>query len=216
MNCTVVGDQLVMTPTFMGSEPCRVLTARWPAPCCSRRGTKRTRPDPLPRPAQAEAAILRPSIHPDDLPPELQHPFDGRMQAGAFRDNARARLRGGAGPDLTTPSAGCSALVGRLRRLDPDPHAEVGWPRSTGHSTRHGSPGWAPPGDDGPFYYRVQSPVVLIEFDHHPGVVFDNLVPSRNHVHTLMRTPNGDDYGIDLLRQHYDRYDHSHGDHTVR
>ena len=33
-------------------------------------------------------------------------------------------------------------------------------------------------GADGPFYYRVHSPVVLIEFDHHPGVVFDNLVPS--------------------------------------
>ena len=32
--------------------------------------------------------------------------------------------------------------------------------------------------DEGPFYYRVQSPVVLIEFDHHPGVVFDNLVPA--------------------------------------
>ena len=69
---------------------------------------------------------------------------------------------------------------------------------------------------DEPFYYRVQSPVVLIEFDHHPGVVFDNVVPSRNHVHTLMRTPNGNDYGIDLLRQHYDRYDHSRGGHTVR
>ena len=71
-------------------------------------------------------------------------------------------------------------------------------------------------GDDGPFYYRVQNPVVLIEFDHHPGVVFDNLVPSRNHIHTLVRTPNGGDYGADLLRQHYDRYDHSHGDHRHR
>ena len=33
--------------------------------------------------------------------------------------------------------------------------------------------------DDGPFYYRVQSPVVLIEFDHHPGIVFDNPVPAE-------------------------------------
>ena len=63
--------------------------------------------------------------------------------------------------------------------------------------------------DDGPFYYRVHSPVVLIEFDHHPGVAFDNVVPSRNHIHTLVRTPNGGDYGIDLLRQHHERFDHS-------
>jgi hypothetical protein len=38
--------------------------------------------------------------------------------------------------------------------------------------------------DDSPFYYRVHSPVILIEFDHHPGVAFDNEVPSRHHVHT--------------------------------
>ena len=67
--------------------------------------------------------------------------------------------------------------------------------------------------DDGPFYYRVQSPVVLIEFDHHPGIVFDNPVPSRNHIHSILRAPNGGDYGVDLLSQHYERYDHAHGDH---
>jgi hypothetical protein len=70
--------------------------------------------------------------------------------------------------------------------------------------------------DDGPFYYRVQSPVVLIEFDHHPGVAFDNVVPSRNHIHSVIRTPNGGDYGLDLLRQHHQRFDHSTGIHLPR
>jgi hypothetical protein len=27
-------------------------------------------------------------------------------------------------------------------------------------------------------------------------------------VHTVVRTPNGNDYGIDLLRQHYQRSEH--------
>ena len=81
---------------------------------------------------------------------------------------------------------------------------------------RPGSPGWERPSDDGPFYYRVHSPVVMIEFDHHPGVVFDNPVPSRNHIHMIVRTPNGGDYGVDLLRQHHERYDHSHGTHEPR
>jgi hypothetical protein len=58
--------------------------------------------------------------------------------------------------------------------------------------------------------------VVLIEFDHHPGVVFDNADPSPNHIHTIVRTPNGGDYGLDLLRQHYQRFDHSGGTHTAR
>jgi len=27
--------------------------------------------------------------------------------------------------------------------------------------------------------------------------------PTRQHIHTVVRTPNGNDYGKDLLRQHY-------------
>jgi hypothetical protein len=57
--------------------------------------------------------------------------------------------------------------------------------------------------DDAVFYYRVHSPVVLIEFDHQRGVALEADVPTRNHIHTIVRTPNGNDYGKDLLRQHY-------------
>ena len=61
-----------------------------------------------------------------------------------------------------------------------------------------------------PFYYRIHSPVILIEFDHQRGIALDNDEPSHNHIHTLVRTPNGNDYGRDLLRQHYEQFDHSH------
>jgi hypothetical protein len=30
-------------------------------------------------------------------------------------------------------------------------------------------------------------------------------MPTTEHVHTVVRTPNGNDYGKDLLRQHYER-----------
>jgi hypothetical protein len=60
--------------------------------------------------------------------------------------------------------------------------------------------------DDAVFYYRVHSPVILIEFDHLRGIAFDNDEPSRLHVHTVVRTPNGNDYGKDLLRRHYERF----------
>ncbi|KAI0483335.1 hypothetical protein GGR56DRAFT_238636 [Xylariaceae sp. FL0804] len=56
-------------------------------------------------------------------------------------------------------------------------------------------------GDDDPFYYRVQSPVVLVEFDHHSGVFLTNEQPAKFHVHTLLRTPNGGDYGYALRSQ---------------
>jgi hypothetical protein len=63
--------------------------------------------------------------------------------------------------------------------------------------------------DDAIFYYRVHSPVILIEFDHLPGVALDFDVATRHHIHTTVRTPNGNDYGKDLLRQHYERHPHT-------
>jgi len=57
------------------------------------------------------------------------------------------------------------------------------------------------------FYYRIHSPVVLIEFDHQAAVGVPNSPegPIRNHIHTVVRTPNGNDYGKDLLRQHLEK-----------
>jgi hypothetical protein len=63
-----------------------------------------------------------------------------------------------------------------------------------------------------PFYYRIQSPVVLIEFDHQAPVALEGDKRTRDHIYTLVRTPNGNDCGADLLRQHYERYDHSRPD----
>jgi hypothetical protein len=64
------------------------------------------------------------------------------------------------------------------------------------------------------FYYRIHSPVILIEFDHQLPVALPGpRIPGRRHVHTVVRTPNGNDYGKDLLRQHYEahRGDPAHG-----
>ncbi|QGA12692.1 hypothetical protein EYB26_000336 [Talaromyces marneffei] len=49
-----------------------------------------------------------------------------------------------------------------------------------------------------PFYYRLQSPVILVEFDHHSGVFLTNEEPKKFHIHTLLRTPNAGDYGYAL------------------
>ncbi|KAI0505121.1 hypothetical protein F5B22DRAFT_538273 [Xylaria bambusicola] len=64
-------------------------------------------------------------------------------------------------------------------------------------------------GDNDPFYYRIQSPVIIVEFDHHSGVFLTNSEPAKFHIHTLLRTPNAGDYGwalrsqIDALHQDY-------------
>jgi hypothetical protein len=65
-----------------------------------------------------------------------------------------------------------------------------------------------------PFYYRIQSPVIMAEFDHHSGILLSNKEPMTFHIHTIVRTPNGNDYGSDLLRQHYANHDHAGGCHV--
>ena len=61
--------------------------------------------------------------------------------------------------------------------------------------------------DDSVFYYRIHSPVLLIEFDHQRRVApFRSEKPSRDHIHAVLRTPNGNDYGKDLLRQHIEQH----------
>ena len=141
------------------------------------------------------------------MPPARLSPWDHRLQAAAFGDNAvigyegiRADRLSGRQQQLLAglidvyvdrQEAGHAAL----RRAEilahlPDTHfLWLGDDRA----------------DDGVFYYRVHSPVLWVEFDHQPGIAFANDAPTRHHVHTVVRTPNGNDYGRDLLRQHYER-----------
>jgi hypothetical protein len=71
---------------------------------------------------------------------------------------------------------------------------------------------WIGNGDkDAVFYYRIHSPVILIEYDHQSPVATRKLygnLPHRQHVHVVVRTPNGNDYGKDILRQHYIQHPH--------
>ncbi len=49
-------------------------------------------------------------------------------------------------------------------------------------------------------YYRIQGPTFLMEFD--------NTQNNANHIHAVWRDFE-DDFGVDLLRQHYDRVPHA-------
>jgi hypothetical protein len=218
VNAVVFDGRLAMTPTFMGAEPRRVNLGPYAGVSLfdpeERGGLDLMRSLDT---AQRSRAIIYPSILTDDISPRLQNLFDGRMQAGAFHDNLVAPYQGIAGVDLTDAQR-------RLLLGVAEPY--VGW-RGEGHVgvamreiERHLDETWfswyGGYDDQAPFYYRVHSPVIMIEFDHHPGVVLDNEEPSRHHVHTVVRTPNGGDYGADLLRQHHERYDHTHGHHRAR
>jgi hypothetical protein len=64
---------------------------------------------------------------------------------------------------------------------------------------------WMGPTDAGSaIYYRIHGPGILIEFDHGTNVSAPKLGSDPNHVHSIMRIPDGD-FGDDLLRSHYEQ-----------
>ena len=218
LNVVVFDGRIVVTPSFMGAEPRRVRRGRLA-------GTSLFDPEEafgldLIRSFDADQrdrAILYPSIHPDHIPTRLQNLFDGRMQAGAFHDNLVAPYQGVAGGEMSDAQQRVLlTLTSSYAGWWADGHAEVEMREIEAHLDETWFSWYGGFDDEAPFYYRVHSPVVLIEFDHHPGVVFDNEVPSRNHVHTVVRTPNGGDYGADLLEEHHARFDHRDGRHRAR
>jgi len=208
INCFVLGDQVVLTPAFMGSEPVVATSGRYA-------GTRvfdaeqhggRALMHAL-TPAQQRQATLFPSILPADLPPKRLRGPDGRMQAAAFRDNIQLPYDGLPGAEMRSEARRrllelIGTYVGRLR---PD-HARITMDDVQRHIERTHLLWMGSANDDGLFYYRVHSPVILIEFDFEAGVVFDSDEPMHDHIHTVVRTPNGNDYGKDWLRQHRQQF----------
>ncbi len=218
VNTVVFDGRIVMTPTFMGAEPKRI--GLGPLAGLSLFEPEEQLGLDLIRslaPPQRDRAIIHRSLHPDEISPSLQNLFDGRMQAGAFHDNLVAPYQGVCGDDMSDAQRRVLlALMGTYVDWAGDGHADVKREEVVSHLDETWFSWYGGFDDTAPFYYRVHSPVILIEFDHHPGVVFDNEVPSRHHVHTVVRTPNGGDYGADLLRQHHEQFDHRDGHHHAR
>jgi hypothetical protein len=199
VNCAFVGDQMVLTPTFLGAEPVVAESGKYAGTTAFRReeAVGQELFDSLDGRRRARAVIA------DELPSDLF--------VGAFRDNYELNYQGLPLTGLTGRQYGLitelvQLYVGRAGHG----HATVRTEEVLAHKAEtyfawigDGRPG-------GVFYYRVHSPVILIEFEHQAGVMYANDVPTRRHIHTVVRTPNGNDYGVDLLRQHHERY-HRHG-----
>lgn len=191
INCFVLGDQMVVTPHFVGAEPVKAEFGIYAGTRCLQEEEEAgLSVMSVLTPPQRDAATLG-----DTLPRELftTAPWDNHVMAfagirhDALDSGQQARLL-----DLI------GLYVGRIR---PE-HAAVKLAEAKRHLDETWF-GWIGPCDDeSPFYYRVHSPVLLIEFVHQRGVAFDNEEPTRNHAHALIRTPNGNDYGRALLRQY--------------
>jgi hypothetical protein len=205
INCVVVGDQLVMTPMFMGSEPVTADSGQHAGIRVfgAEEGKGLVLMRALSAEQQAKATLGR------DLPVELF--------TAAFRDNFEMTYAGLRYDELARPQQEglldlLDVYVGRIR----PGHAQIRMDEVKRHLDQTWFSWMGGTDETSVFYYRIHSPVILVEFDHQRGIALDNDQPSRDHIHTVVRTPNGNDYGRDLLRQHYARFDHARGAHDAR
>jgi hypothetical protein len=205
LNCFILGAQMVCTPAFWGAEPSYADFGQFKGIRLfqdeERAGLKLMRGFTS---EQQKRAIVYHSMMGGDLPEGRRHFADNLHLGGAFQDNRIVPYEGLPCDALTTlQNRDLMDLVEKYLAVLPDgPRkaqiAEVERHLPETHFCWIG--GFS---ETSPFYYRVQSPVTFIEFDHHAGVFLTNSEPAKFHVHTIVRTPNGNDYGFDLLRQHY-------------
>jgi hypothetical protein len=199
VNYFVLGDQVVMSPCFWGTEPTSMQIGGESVTACQEEVAASLAFIQSLTPSQQQAAVISPTKDDED------------MQAGAFADNAVEAYAGIPAAELSDAQqeqllAVAQVFAGRakddvaavrmaeIRRHLDDTHAA--WIGSTGTND--------------PFYLRIHSPVVWIEVDCQAAGPLGGAYgktrsdgPTQMHIHSVARTPNGNDYGRDLLRQHY-------------
>jgi hypothetical protein len=203
INYFVLGDQVVMTPLFFGSEPVQATSGKYKGVSILQQeqndGLEMLRALPETQRQQAILAFSK---------------TGNNNLTEAFRDNVVLEYTG-----LRTNELPASERK-RFRDLIhlyvsnmDDGHARVKMDEVDKHidNTWFAWIGGAQP--DSVFYYRIHSPVILVEFDHQRPANLarfarDAHKPTQQHIHCVVRTPNGNDYGRDLLRQHYLAHPH--------
>ena len=203
VNYFVLSDQVVMTPFFAGSEPVTATSGKF-------KGTSILQEEQNNGLAMINALKGEPRKK-----AILQVSKTGNNNlTEAFKDNVVMDYAGVRASELSKQERKqLLDLIGLYVDNMDDGHARV----KMSEVRKHLDNTWfAWVGATDPtsvFYYRIHSPVILIEFDHQlPAnlrhLAKDPRAPNREHIHVVVRTPNGNDYGKDLLRQHYQQHKH--------
>jgi hypothetical protein len=204
INYFVLGDQVVMTPFFAGSEPVIATSGKF-------KGTSVLQAE------QNQGLAFARTLDADQRAKAVLSTEKTRNNnlTEAWKDNAVVAPAGVMAPDLSAQQRQqlLDLIALFIGNMD-DGHAKLRMSEIDKHigQTSFAWVGKTEPGSV--FYYRIQSPVLLIEFDHQTPanlrqLAKDPSAPNPEHIHVVVRTPNGNDYGKDLLRQHYAQHKHS-------
>ncbi|PKY04457.1 hypothetical protein P168DRAFT_269406 [Aspergillus campestris IBT 28561] len=200
LNVFLYRGQLVASPWFTGAEPNEIDSG-------PHAGTRILQVEEslglqlmqsLSPPLQEHARVYK-QVHDPAMPPGRWNRDDQRHLCGAYRDNRVVPYEGITVSTfseqqktllydileqylLYLPARARQMKIDHIRQYEAETH--FCWIGEFGNND--------------PFYYRIQSPVILAEFDHHSGVFLNNEEPKKFHIHTLLRTPNAGDYGSAL------------------
>ncbi|KAH7085788.1 hypothetical protein BKA63DRAFT_500494 [Paraphoma chrysanthemicola] len=209
MNCFVVGTQMVVSPIFMGAEPNIIDAGPY-------KGTQlfvdqeRLALNLMQTMDEAQIKDVRifKELSGSEYPEGRYHRADQRHLGGAFQDNRIIPYEGICVSSLQElQQEMVRQLIALFLKHLPARALECRMADIQEHwkSTYFCWIGGF--GEQDAFYFKVHSPVVMVEFDHHTGVFLNNKAPLPFHIHTLVRTPNGNDYGKALLAQRQNRLD---------
>ncbi|MEQ1829419.1 MAG: DUF3500 domain-containing protein [Pirellula sp.] len=199
INYFVLGDQVVMSPVFMGSEPVEAKQGKF-------KGTVVMQDE------QNKGLQLMTSLTAEQktMAIVMDKKTGNNNLTEAYKDNVVLDFAGITGSELNDAQRKLllhliEEYVGNMR----DAHAKVRMSEVERHLDKTYFAWIGGTTSESVYYYRVHSPVILIEFDHQRRVApFRTAEPTRDHIHTVVRTPNGNDYGKDILRQHYHAHPH--------
>ena len=202
LNFLVVGTQEVITPIFMGAEPNIIDEGpdKGTALFTRQEHAGIVLMQSLDADTRARVQIYA-QLKDPAMPEGRHHRADQRHLGGAFQDNRIVPYEGIRVATLSDPQ---QDLVLDIVRLSTDylpsgvQEARLNEIRAHWAETHFcWIGGWEA---TDAFYYKIHSPVIMLEFDHHTGVFLMNKEPLPFHIHTLVRTPNGNDYGKELVR----------------
>lgn len=203
LNCLVAGDRMVISPVFLGAEPDLIDEGPYAGTRVFDRRILLARElmESLTDGERAHAIVYEAMVDPR-MPEGRVHPGDERHLGGCFQDNRVIPFEGVRVDRLAERSRELLyEVIGDFLAYLPDGPARVRLAEVRGFESETWFSwigGWR---DSEPFYFRVQSPVAMFELDHHCGVFLSNREPAAFHMHTVIRTPNGNDYGRVLARR---------------
>jgi hypothetical protein len=212
ISCFFRGPQIVISPTFTGAEPNIIDEGEWEGTAILHKeghlGLELMQS--LEEGQQKKAQIYK-NLRDDgmqqtgDLVTDRWNKDDQRHLCGAFRDNRIVPYEGVLVSSLNDAQRKLIlAIADEMQLYLPSKARQLRLQDIERHFDETHFSWIGGYGDDDAFYYRVQSPVVVLEFDHHSGVFLANTEPKKFHTHTIVRSPNAGDYG-QALREKKDR-----------